>query len=129
LTLTVQVLPAGTLAPSNFSDVLPAAKAAPPLSLSVPPQLVLNTASARLMAPGVVGNRSVKLAPMMSLLPLAEGLVNVIVKALGPPGMTGLVAKALLMTTGDITNSVAVLLAAPAPTPVCVLTTPLLVLL
>jgi hypothetical protein len=129
LTFTTQVLFAGTVAPTNFTDVLPAASAAPAPSLSVPPQVVLNTASAKLIAPGAVGKTSVKLAPMMSLLPLADGLVSVIVKALGPPGMTGLVAKALLTTAGNITNKVAVLLAAPAAAPVCVVTTPLLVLL
>jgi hypothetical protein len=132
LTLTVQAPPAGTVAPTNFTAVLPAARVAPPASLSVPPQVVLNTASANVIAPGAVGNTSVKLAPTMSLPPtppLAAGLVRVIVKALGPPGMTGLVAKALVIVAGVITNKVAVLLTAPAAAPVCVVTTPLLVLL
>jgi hypothetical protein len=129
LTLTVQAPPAGTVPPTNFTAVLPAAKVAPPASLSVPPQVVLKTASARLIAPGVVGKTSVKVAPTMSLAPLADGLVRVIVKALGPPGMTGLVAKALVIVAGVITNKVAVLLTAPAAAPVCVVTTPLLVLL
>ena len=84
--------------------------------------------SASVIAPGVVGNTSVKVAPVMALAPFAAGLLSVIVSTLGPFGITGLGANDLAMVGGVITSSVAVLLAAPAAAPVCVVTTPLAVL-
>ena len=123
-----QLPPAGTVPPTSLTAVLPAASTAPPASLSVPPQPLVMVVSARVMAPGVVGNTSVNVAPVMALLPLAAGLLSVIVSVLGPFGITGLGENALAIVGGVITSSGAVLLAAPALAPVCVVVTPLLVL-
>ena len=128
LTLMTQLPFAGTVPPISLTAVLPAAKAAPPASLKVPPQPFVIVVSARVIAPGAVGNTSVKVAPVMSFAPFAAGLLKVIVSVLGPFGITGLGANDLAIVGGVITSKLAVLLAAPAAAPVCVVTTPLLVL-
>ena len=119
---------AGTVPPTSLTAVLPAARAAPPASLRVPPQPFVIVVSASVMAPGAVGNTSMKLAPVMSFAPFAAGLLKVIVSVLGPFGITGLGANDLAIVGAVITSKLAVLLAAPAAAPVCVVTTPLLVL-
>ena len=124
-----QLPPAGTLPPSSLTAVLPAASAAPPASLRLPPQLLPMVVSASVIGPGAVGKMSVKLTPVRSLLPLAAGLLSVSVSVLGPLGITGLGEKPLTSVGGVITSTLAVLLGAPAPAPVSVVTTPLLVLL
>ena len=121
-------LPA-SVPPLSFKLVLPAASAAPPLSVSAPPQPLVMVVSASSSAPGVVGKVSVNVTPLIAFAPFAAGLVSVRLSVVGPFGITGLGANTLAIVGGVITSSAAVLLAAPAAAPVCVVITPLLVLL
>ena len=104
LTATVQVAPAArVVAPVRRISLLPVAGApnapAPVRPSTVPPQVVLVVALASVMAPGVVGNRSVK--AMVLMTPgLAAGLVMVKVSALLAPALIGLVPNSLLMVGG-----------------------------
>ena len=121
-------LPA-SVPPTSLRLVLPAASAAPPLSVSVPPQPLVMVVSASVIAPGVVGKVSVKVTPLIAFAPFAAGFVKVSDSVDGPFGITGLGANDLAIVAGVITSSGAVLLTAPAAAPVCVVVTPLLVLL
>ena len=77
----------------------------------------------------MVGKVSVKVTPLIAFASFAAGFVKVSDSVDGPFGITGLGANDLAIVAGVITSSGAVLLTAPAAAPVCVVVTPLLVLL
>ena len=122
-TLTVQVPPATIEPPEKDMDALPPVG----VKVGVPQPLVVALGvTATIIAPGVVGNVSVKAAPVKGVNVL--GLVRVKVRVEVPPARMGDGEKAFVMLAGASTAKVAVLLTAPAPTPVCVVVAPLLVL-
>lgn len=120
-TLTVQVPPATIEPPEKDIDALPPVG----LKVGVPQPLVVALGVAAMtIAPGVVGNVSLKATPVKGVKVL--GLVRVKVRVEVPPARMGDGEKAFVMLAGVSTTKVAVLLT--APTPVCVVVIPLVVL-
>lgn len=79
---------------------------APAVGAKVPPQvLVLLGAGATTIAPGVVGNVSLKATPLIALFWFGLVMVNVSVDV--PPVRIGLGEKSLLICGGDSTVKVA----------------------
>jgi hypothetical protein len=121
LTLTVHVPPATIEPPEKDMDALPPVG----VKVGVPQPLVVALGvAATTIAPGVVGNVSVKATPVKGVSVL--GLVRVKVRVEVPPARMGDGEKAFVILAGVSTTKVAVLLTAPKL--VCVVVTPLVVL-
>ena len=105
-TLIVQLLLAAMLAPASFRPALPTAMGLPALSVRAPPQVLVNPVEASVIAPGEVGNTSVKPTPVRALL--AFVLVSVKIRVETPPGAIAFTAKALESTGAASSTVVAV---------------------
>ena len=122
-TLTVQVALAARVPPEKEIEGLPAVGT----KVGVPQPLVLALGvGATTMAPGIVGNVSLKAIPVRIVD--GFGLVRVNVKVVGTPIATGLGEKLLLIVGGAVLTTVSVAVAA-TPAPVLAVVTVLLVLL
>ena len=99
--MIVQLPLAATVPPVNLALALPIASGTPALSVSVPPQELVDVAEASVIAPGVVGKVSVKLTmlsvPAMLLLSVrvsVETPLSAMVAGLNDLVMAGLVPTA-----------------------------------
>jgi hypothetical protein len=107
----VQLLEAAIVPPTSLMPTSPTVIVPPPLSVKVPPQVLEVTVSNSVMAPGLVGNTSVKVTPVSAT---GVKLTSVMVKAVVALTATGLVPK-LLLISGKGTDKVALAAAALEP--------------
>jgi hypothetical protein len=98
-----QLLEAGIVPPVNLMPTSPIEIVPPELSASVPPQVLEVVVLMSVIAPGMVGNTSVNVAPVRAV---GVRLASVIVKVVLVLVATGLTEKLLLMS-GTGTESVA----------------------
>lgn len=105
-TVTVHDPPAGTVPPVSRMPGSPAARGPPVLSNNEPPQVLdVVKGEATVIAPGDIGNVSVKATPLSASFWLGFVMVRVNVET--PPARIGFGAKSFDMLGGDTAVSVA----------------------
>ena len=108
---------AGMVPPVSWMPALPIASGPPPFAVSVPPQVLVTVVEASVIAPGEVGNTSVKASPVSAT---AFGSVKLIVSVVVWPGPIEGAPNALVTIGRERTSRLAL---APALEPSVVLAT------